>query len=267
MAALWVFIKRGFLTTFSYRLASALMLAGMFIGVIQYGFMAKFLKEGNTFPLLAPYGGDIMAYLITGSMFMAFLGVSLNSFSGTIRQEQMMGTLEYLLLSRTPLPLIMINSALWNFLMTCFNTVLIFLVIILVFGMKLSVNALASLQVLILSIVCISGIGLMSAGVILVTKHGDPITWGFSTLTGLLSGVIFPVQVLPNFLRKISAVLPPTYALRAIRKAVIVNAGFSQLRGDILSLSVMSLVTLSLGYYLFRWGFNRARRDGSLAEY
>jgi ABC-2 type transport system permease protein len=133
--------------------------------------------------------------------------------------------------------------------------------------MQLHVNLWLSLFTLALSIICISGIGLIAAGIIMVTKRGEPITWTFSTLSGFLSGVIFPISVLPGWLQKVSAILPPTYALSALRKALIIDATFNDVRGDVTILALMSSITIPLGIFVFRWGFNKARRDGTLVEY
>jgi len=263
----YIFVKRGLVTLISYQVALILSIMGMFIGVIRFFFMAKFVGEGNSFPLLAPYGGDIMAYFITGVSFMSFVSVSLNSFSNAIREEQHMGTLEFLLMSETPLPAILTYSALWSFFLTSLNTTLVFVVIIFVFGMSVNINFAATMFVLIITVLCMSGIGLMSAGVIMVSKKGDPVTWIFSTLSGLLSGVIFPIQILPNFLQKISFCLPTTYALSALRKALLTNASLGQLQSEIHVLLLFILFTIPFGIYLFTWGFNKARRDGSLGEY
>jgi ABC-2 type transport system permease protein len=242
-------------------------IATIVIGAVRFAYMAGFLEKGNTFPGIAQYGGDLMAFLITGTLYMSFVGVSLNSFPGSIRSEQQMGTLEFLLLSDTLLLLILIYSAVWNYIWALLSTGIIFAVLVVGFHVSLDINLLPVFLILALSMLCISGIGLISAGVIMVTKMGDPITWIFSTLSGFLSGVLFPVEVLPTWMQKISAGLPPTYALSALRKALIVGAGLAEVQQEIAILALMSLITIPLGMLVFQWGFNKARRAGTLVEY
>lgn len=263
----WQFMKRGFISMLSYRTAFVLSMASMVIGVAQFAYMAIFLKEGNTFPGIARYGGDLLAFLISGNLFMSFMAVALSSFQGAIRSEQLMGTLEFLLLSDTPLSLVLLYSSLWDFLWTLVNAGLIFAIVVLIFGVPLQINLGPALLVLSLAIICLAGVGLASAGIIMVTKVGDPITWAFSTLSGFLSGVIFPVEILPNWLQKISAILPPTYALSALRKSLLVGANLADIQQELLILTLMALVTILAGVLAFRWGFNRARRDGTLVGY
>jgi ABC-2 type transport system permease protein len=263
----WQFMKRSFISMLSYRIAFMLGVVSMAVSVAQFAYMAIFLKEGNTFPGIARYGGDLMAFLISGNLFMSFMAVALSSFQGAIRSEQLMGTLEFLLLSDTPLSLILLYSSLWDFLWTLVNAGLIFTFVVLIFGVPLQINLGPALLVLSLTIICLAGVGLASAGIIMVTKVGDPIAWAFSTLSGFLSGVIFPVEILPDWLQKISAILPPTYALSALRKSLLVGLAWLDIQQELLVLALMALVTVPAGLLTFRWGFNKARRDGTLVGY
>ncbi|MEW5795274.1 MAG: ABC transporter permease [Candidatus Zixiibacteriota bacterium] len=263
----FLFIKRGLITLFSYRTALVLGIVGSFVGLLQFTFMGTFLNDGNSFPALAAYGGNLLAYLIIGTAFSSFLGVSLSSFSGTIRSEQQMGTLEFLLLSNTPLELILLYSGLMNFLQVLVNVALLLAIVVLVFGIPMDINVPAAIAAMFLTVTSLSGIGLMSAGIIIVTKVGDPISWAFTALTGLFSGVLFPVEYLPSYLKPISVVLPTTYALDALRLALIKNASTATIAPQLTILFILSLVTLPLGLTAVRMGFNQARRAGSLAHY
>lgn len=263
----WLFIKRGFFSTLSYRIALLLGLLSGLVSLLQFGFMGRFLSEGNTFPLLAQYGGNLLAYLIIGSAFTNFVVFSLNSFQKTIREEQLMGTLEYLLMSDTPLGGILLYSALWNFLNTLLNTAVLFLFVTVLFDIPMSINLVAAGIILLSTILALSGIGLMSAGVIMITKRGDPVSWIFTTLTGLLSGVFFPVEMLPHYLQTVSAILPTTHALRALRLTLIRGVSLAEVTPEILFLVITSCLTIPLGLLIFHLGFDKARKAGSLGEY
>ncbi|MEZ5358295.1 MAG: ABC transporter permease [Candidatus Zixiibacteriota bacterium] len=264
---LYLFIKRSLLTIISYKTGLALSILGSFVGLLQFSFMGKFLSDGNSFPALEQYGGNLLAYLIIGSAFTSFVGVSLNSFQQTIRSEQQMGTLEYLLLSNTRLESILFISGMTNFLNAFVNVTLLLAVVIFVFSIPLTINLGGALIAVILTITSLSGIGLMSAGIIIITKVGDPITWAFTTMTGLLSGVLFPIEYLPWYLKALSSVLPTTHALIALRMTLINGAGIEAISQQIVFLLIMTMITLPLGFFIVRLGFNKSRRVGSLAQY
>lgn len=263
----YLFLKRGLITFISYKTAMILGILGSFIGLLQFSFMGKFLTEGNSFPALDQYGGNLLGYLIIGTAFTSFLGVSLHSFQSTVRSEQQMGTLEYLLITNTRLELLLVYSGLINFLTAFVNVALILSIVVFVFDIPLSINLTGATLAMILTITSLSGIGLMSAGVIIVTKVGDPITWAMTTLTGLLSGVLFPVEYLPPYLKSISMLLPTTHALHALRLSLMQNASLSEILPQLSLLAIMTLITVPLGFFIVRLGFNRARKAGTLAHY
>ncbi len=254
-------------TLISYKTALVLGILGSFVGLLQFTFMGKFLSDGNSFPAVEQYGGNLLSYLIIGTAFTSFVGVSLNSFQSTIRSEQQMGTLEFLLLSRTRLELLLLYAGVMNFFESVLNVAILLAVVIFVFGIPLNINIPAAIVTILLTITSLSGIGLMSAGVIIVTKVGDPITWAITTLTGLLSGVLFPVEYLPPFLQYVSALLPTTHALHALRMVLVQQAPIVAVAPQLLFLFFMSLLTIPLGLVAVRLGFNQARRVGSLAQY
>lgn len=251
----------------SYRTALVLGILGSLVGLLQFSFMGRFLTEGNSFPAINGYGGNLLGYLIIGTAFTSFVGVSLNSFQSTIRSEQQMGTLEYLLISNTRLELLLTYSGLMNFVSAFVNVAVLLGAVVWVFHVPLSINVPGTILSMALTITALSGIGLMSAGIIIVTKVGDPITWIFTTLTGLLSGVLFPVEYLPSYLKTISQLLPTTHALHALRLAILQNASVSDISHQLLLLAGISVITIPLGFAFVRLGFDRARKSGSLAHY
>jgi ABC-2 type transport system permease protein len=261
------FIYRGVITIFSYRTALVLQILSMFISTASFYFLAKLVGFQEENPYLAQYGGNYMVFLIIGIIFQSFVAVSQNSFSQTIRNEQYMGTLESLLLSRTPLYQILTYSSLWTFLFTLINTGVILAIAIMVFDVHLQVNLLASSTILLLSIVSLAGIGMISAGVIMVTKQGDPISWFVAIITAFISGVYYPIEVLPKFLKGLALLLPNTHALIALRKTLISHYSIWQVKEQILILLVFAFITIPLGIIAFRKGFDRARREGTLSYY
>lgn len=267
MYKLYLFLKRFIITYTSYRVGFILGIAGGFFALIQFSFMGRFLSDGNSFPSISQYGGNVLAYLIIGSAFQVFVGASLGSFQGKIRSEQRMGTLEYLLLSNTRLELVLIYSGLMSFLQSFFNVGMMLIAVVFIIGVPLEVNVLAAAITLGLMICALSGIGLMSAGIIIMTKVGDPINWVFTTMTTFLSGVFFPIQYLPDWLQNVSYILPTTHALHALRLALIQGVPTNDITPEIKLLFIMALITLPLGLFILRVGYNHARRAGTLAHY
>jgi ABC-2 type transport system permease protein len=108
------------------------------------------------------------------------------------------------------------------------------------------------------------GFGLASTGIVLVSKRGDPITWVLTTLTGLISGVLYPVAMLPDWIQKVSYALPTTQALAALRLALLQHAGIAELAAPLSALLLWGCISLPAGLLILRWGSVRRVRRGVL---
>ena len=80
----------------------------------------------------------------------------------------------------------------------------------------------------------------------------------------VVSGVYYPVSVLPGWMQAISTISPATYALRGIRHAILEGAGVGQVWGDIWPLIVIGVVAIPLGLWVFRRGERYAKKHGKL---
>ncbi|MCK4418816.1 hypothetical protein KAV79_03325 [Candidatus Aerophobetes bacterium] len=79
--------------------------------------------------------------------------------------------------------------------------------------------------------------------------------------------MLFPITILPDWLQKISYLLPITYSLRAIRHALLQSYSFQALGFDILMLALFSVILLPLSIYAFKLGVRKAKKEGSLTHY
>ena len=180
----------------------------------------------------------------------------------------MMGTLEIMLLSPTRLSAILLSSSIWAYLLTTLRVVAYLVVGAFIFGANLGqANIGAALLVMLLSIASFSGIGILSAAIVLLVKKGDPVAWAISGASSLLAGVYYPVSVLPEWLEIISRFLPLTYALDAMRLAMLQGHSIYELRFDILVLLGFTFVLTPLAFMIFRKALKRAKMEGSLIQY
>lgn len=262
-----LFMLKNLWTGLSYKLALVLGIMSGVIGLLQFALLGIFLQQGNTFPGIVQYGGNILTVLITGSVFTSFVGVALSSFSSFVQSEQKMGTLEHLLVSRTPLVHLMVYAGVTNFTGTVVSAGVVLVILVLLFGVPLDVNLWGVTASLVLLIFALLGMGLASAGILLVSKRGDPITWAFTTITGLISGVLYPVSILPIWLQTLSWTLPTTQALHALRLSLTAAAGPDALTAPLSALLLWGAISLPLGVLVLYWGLAKARRQGSLGEF
>jgi len=111
------FLKRDFLIAASYRTAFAADALGIVFKVITFYYIGAVFGEGVA-PSLKAYGHDYFAFLIIGIALLDFVHTSLDTFSVSIRDSQMTGTLEVVLLSPIQLPHMVVYSSLWPYVFT-----------------------------------------------------------------------------------------------------------------------------------------------------
>lgn len=226
------------------------------------------LFEGSEIPYLKPYGGNYFSFVLIGIAFSNYLNVAVRSLSKNIRDAQIMGTLEALLVTQTEIPTIILGSSIYSYVFTSIQVIVYLLLGVFVFGINFGdANYLGAAIILLLTITSFGSIGILSASFIMVFKRGDPITWLINSLSWLLGGVFYPVQVLPDWLEKISYLLPITYSLEGMRHALLQGYSIKDLANNIFALLIFSIVLIPVSIFIFSKAVNRAKVDGSLAQY
>ncbi len=78
----------------------------------------------------------------------------------------------------------------------------------------------------------------------------------------VVSGVYYPVSVLPNWMEWLSTISPATYALRGIRASILDGAGIAW--ADVWPLLVIGVFSIPLGLWIFSLGERHAKKHGKL---
>ena len=68
----------------------------------------------------------------------------------------------------------------------------------------------------------------------------------------MLSGMLFPIESMPQILQWISVVIPPRYYIDAMRKLMIMGVGITDVLNDVVILSAMTVVLLSVALATFK---------------
>ena len=87
----------------------------------------------------------------------------------------------------------------------------------LVFGANLAGGMLAGLPALVLASISMIGIGYMVASAVLMIREPNFMVDATNFIFAMLSGVAFPITVLPPVIQPICYLLPTTYAIDLLR--------------------------------------------------
>jgi ABC-2 type transport system permease protein len=186
-----------------------------------------------------------------------------------LRSEQMRGTLESNWLCPVPRISVMLGASL-----TQLGTSLMLLAIgVIEFRLFLGVqlvsasSALPLLLIVLLLIPSIYGLGLAFASLVVRFKEANAMVFLVRGIFMVFCGISYPMAVLPEWMKRVSAFLPLTYAVRSIRAVGLAGATYADILPDLQVLTMFAIIMPILGYAAFRLAERRSRRTGDLGQY
>ena len=146
------------------------------------------------------------------------------------------------------------------------RTALLFAVVAFFFHLTFPhADFLAALVLLAVASISFVGVGMMTAVLPLISpEKGAQLGFIAQGMLLVVSGVYYPVDVLPQWMQALATISPATYALDGIRAAVLDGAGIPEIAHDLWPLALMGAVAIPLGLAVFRAGERYAKRHGKL---
>jgi ABC-2 type transport system permease protein len=261
------FVRRDFLVLWSYRLSFLTSFVGLFGGALIFYFVGK-MVDPTAIPTV---GGKHVTYLefaVIGMTLGSFVHLGLERVSAALRNEQLMGTLESLLTTPTSSQTIQVGSVLFDLIFIPLRMGLLLAMLALVFGLGLDIGGVPqSLVLLAFFMPFVWGLGILAAAITLTFRRGAGVIGLATGALTLVSGLYFPLSLLPGWLETISVANPLTIAATGLREALLGGTGWDSVGGDILHLTPLSIASVLIGTLAFRLALTRERRLGTLGAY
>jgi ABC-2 type transport system permease protein len=252
--------RRDFLTDLRYRLVFLVSFVDAGLILLSYAFLARVFGDTR------PGGFAPLPFLLVGIALTDSLTTALMCISQGVRNNQQAGTLKAVLVLPISPARLMLLSMPYPALRAAIDF-LLFIGVAMALGLPPQpINVGATLLVFVLGVAAITSLGLLSASFTIVFKRGDPVLWAMGTMTWLLSGVLYPVDVLPPFLARVASWLPTTHALAAVRATMIDGAGMADVGAHAAVLAGFALIGIPAGLWIFTHAVNHARRAGTLGH-
>jgi ABC-2 type transport system permease protein len=264
------FIARDFKIWWTYKFWVTLDISGILLFVATY-YLFSMITSSQQIQEAGYVTGGYFTFALIGIAFQQYVFFAVQSINESVREEQWNGTMETVLSSATDFKVFLLGETCFYFII-CSALLFISFFVGWLLGASFTLNPASLISALVLSALLIAShmaIGVLSAGVIMKTKQGNPLTWAFSWMTQLVSGVFYPLKLLPWYLEWMGKVFPLTYSLNGIRlclqggQSLLSPAVFS----DTVSLIIFTVVATPLALYVFKKGYDAARKDGSLGQY
>lgn len=260
------FFWRDFAIARGYRGALVLETLEALFGVATFFYLSRFVESPELERALPP-GTNYFAFALVGFAFFDYLNVALSAFDSSIEEARQNRTLEALLVTQTPLPVILAGSAVYPFSAMALRTCVYLAWGALFFGFApRAANWSAAVLVLLASILSFAGLGILSASYSVLFKKGNPAKWVVLGVSSLVAGLMYPVSVLPPYLQFLARLIPVTYSLEGMRAALLEGAGWGGIWRCVVALLVFAAVLLPVSFAVFAWALRRTKITGTLTH-
>ena len=262
--AVWGYVQRNYFLTKRYFMWEVVWLTFTTVNAMSITFIgagAAELKGGASIDV-----EGYMTYLLIGALIWSYLSMIFDILSETVQWERWEGTIEYTFMSPTSRVTHLLGMGVYAIVYGIIRTALVLGVAMLAFDLDLgNADYFAALVVLAVCSISLVGFGVVAAVMPLLSpEKGQQVTYIVSALLLLVSGVYYPVSVLPGWMQSLATVSPVTYGLEGSRAALQDGAGITDLWGSIWPLLIMGVVFVPLGIWIFHLGEIYAKRTGKL---
>ncbi len=208
----------------------------------------------------------LVLYLIIGTIVWRYLSVIFYWLTDVIGMERWEGTIEYTLMAPITRFTHLAGHTAFAVVYSMFHTAVILVVTAIFFEIDLSrANLLGGAVILLVGSVSFIGFGIVAAILpLLFPEKGSQMTHVIVSLLLLVSGVYYPVTVLPPALRFFATYSPATYVLAGSRAALLDGASIAALATYIAPLIVMGALAIPGGLWLFGIAERYAKKTGKL---
>jgi len=280
LAVISMFIKRDYLqqTHFIFSFLTALVATAF--PLVIYGIIAKF---SQSVPEVQTLAGGYVNFVISGMVLNTLLGTALAGPYSSLLESFWNNRIEIIMASPLRLPVFITGLSAGRYVDTAMRMTIYLVGATLFLGFQWPsfFGIIASITVLIPALFACTGLGLLAASsfYMLDARGGqDPVRFVVETISGLLAGVYFPLQVLPSWAQWIGLLVPHTYAIDGMRRAMFGTETIPPLPihaylpappivVDIVILIIYACIALPVGWKLFRHSINLARKDGRLSRW
>jgi len=202
--------------------------------------------------------------LLVGAVIWAFLGIIFEFVTETVAWERWEGTIEYTFMAPISRTVHLFGMAAYAVLYGMIRATILFFAVIAFIGIHIpNANFGAALALLAIASLSFMGIGIMTSVLPLISpEKGAQLGFIAQGLMLVVSGVYYPVSVMPQWMQWVSKISPATYVLRGDRHAIVDGSGIAW--ADVWPMLVIAVVATPLGLATFRRGERYAKKHGKL---
>ncbi len=213
-------------------------------------------------------GRFLVLYLVIGTLVWRYLATIFYWITDIIGLERWEGTIEYTLMAPIRRITHMTGQTMFAVVYSFLFTSVILLVTVELFDINLDqANIFGATVVLLSGSLSFIGVGIVGSILpLLFPERGAQMTHVIIATLLLISGVYYPVDVLPDLLQKAAVFSPATYVLQGVRSAMLDGTALGSLWSDIWPALLIGVIAIPVGLQVFRVAERYAKRTGKLSR-
>ena len=218
-------------------------ISGAAILVVMY----SIITQGN-------FSSALFPYIYLGNAFYIYVGAVMTGVSWAVLDDrEHYKTLKYMYIAPIYIPIYLLGRGVARFITGSIAVFITLLAGVVFLEVKINfaeVDWILFFVTLVLGVVMLAMLGLLLAGVTLtVARHEGFIGEATAGALYIFSGAVFPLDVLPAWLRPIGYFMPTTYWLELLRRSLVGNV--AQAFPTLADFSNMQILTIMLGLSIF----------------
>ncbi len=229
---------------------------------------ATFLVGGRAIGLEAVTGtADLAGYLFLGTIVGGLVGTAFWEMAFGLKREMDAGTLEPTWLTPTRPETVVLGRALSGLAIAGAASAVLIGLGLAFFGASVGTGLLLALPALVIAAVSMIGVGYLVASAVLLIREPNFFVDATNFLFAMVSGVAFPVLVLPAVVQPVAYLLPTTYAVDLLRVYALGTRPLVDPVFEWAALIALAGLTIWLGRAAFRRTERRMRLRGTLGQH
>jgi ABC-2 type transport system permease protein len=211
---------------------------------------------------------SLTLYLVIGTSVWSYLSVTFDGITELVTLERWEGTIEHTFMAPISRFTHMIGSCWYAILHGLLFTFAQLILVASFFRLDLSqANYLTAVFILLVGSISFIGFGIAAAVLpLLFTERGSQMSYIVKAVILLVSGVYYPISVLPGWMQPAARISPATYVLDGLRNGLQHNAPIwsPTIWASTWPLLISGIVSIPLGLWVFRIAERYAKRAGKL---
>lgn len=201
---------------------------------------------------LVPGNPSYFEFMAPGIMAMVVMTAVLTGLAASISGEKAQGTLDGILIAPISRVSIILGKAFSQSIRGLIQGAIVLLLAFFLFGVTVQGNLLLVLLLLLLGIFSFVGLGILISAIATQQETATQILFMLQMPMLFLSGVFFPILLMPQIMQKIAYCLPLTYAIGALRKVMVLGSGVGAIQMEIWALLLIGIITTAIAVPVFK---------------